>query len=219
MLHGFRFSDRREAGRLLAQRLDHYAGQPDTIILALPRGGVPVAYEIAIALHLPLDVFMVRKLGVPGNEELAMGAVASGGVRVTNNEVLEMFAIPQRELDRVTSRQREVIDDRERLYRDDRPPAGLHDKTVILVDDGLATGSTFRAAIAALRQHRPVRVVAAAPVGAREVCESISNEVDEVVCAASPDSFFAVGEWYDDFSEVEDDEVRELLREASTQAL
>jgi predicted phosphoribosyltransferase len=183
-------------------------------VLALPRGGVPVAYEVARALHAPLDVFLVRKLGLPGHEELAMGAVASGGVRVLNRDVVERLQIPDELIDAVTRRELQELERRERAYRGDRPFPDVHGKTVILVDDGLATGSTMRAAAEALRQQRPARLVVAVPAGSPETCDEFRAEVDEVVCAITPQPFYAVGLWYDDFSQTTDDEVRELLAAA-----
>jgi predicted phosphoribosyltransferase len=205
------FHDRREAGRVLAGNLTAYANRPDVRVLALPRGGVPVAYEVARTLGAPLDVFVVRKLGVPGHEELAMGAVATGGVRALNHDVVEGLRIPPSVIDAVTEREQEELARRERLYRGDRPPPDVYGKTVILVDDGLATGATMHAAVAALRQQAPARIVVAVPVGAPETCESLRAEVDGVVCAVEPESFHAVGRWYDDFSQTTDDEVRALL--------
>jgi putative phosphoribosyl transferase len=209
-----RFQDRTEAGQVLARKLADYADRPDVLVLALPRGGVPVGYEVAHALHAPLDVFLVRKLGVPGHEELAMGALASGGVRVLNQEVVGALGISDSILDMVTERAGEELRRRERLYRDDRPPPEVRGKTVILVDDGLATGSTMRAAIATVRQQGPARVVVAVPVGSADTCAELSKEA-EVVCARTPEPFLAVGMWYDDFTQTSDDEVRELLARAA----
>jgi putative phosphoribosyl transferase len=206
------FHDRTEAGRRLAARLEKYANQPDLIVLALPRGGVPVAYEVAKALHAPMDVFIVRKLGVPGHEELAMGAVATGGVRVLNDHVLKGLAIPDSTIHAAVERETEELKRRERLYRGDRPPPAVRGKTVILVDDGLATGSTMLAAVQALRQQEPARIVVAVPVASPETCELLEAYVAEVVCAATPEPFYAVGLWYRDFSQTTDDEVRELLQ-------
>jgi predicted phosphoribosyltransferase len=208
-----RFHDRREAGRLLAEKLTAYAHRPDVLVLALPRGGVPVAYEVARALGAPLDVFVVRKLGVPGYEELAMGAVATGGVRVLNEQVVSGLRIPPAVIEAVTAWEQDELARRELLYRGDRPPPDVRGKTVILVDDGLATGATMHAAVAALRQQQPARIVVAVPVGASETCDSLRTEVDDVVCAVAPESFHAVGAWYKDFSQTTDDEVRELLSE------
>ncbi len=209
------FATRREAGEKLAEKLAAYADSPDLIVLALPRGGVPVGYEVARALHAPLDVFLVRKLGVPGYEELAMGAIATGGVRVLNQEVTSHMDIPEPVIDAVAERENEELQRRERLYRQDRPEPDVRGRTVILVDDGLATGSTMRAAAAAIRQMQPAKVVVAVPVAARETCEELREEVDEVICAVTPEPFMAVGAWYADFSQTTDDEVRELLQRAA----
>jgi len=208
------FRDRHDAGRQLAGLLGAYAGRPDVLVLALPRGGVPVGYEVARALQAPLDVFLVRKLGVPGREELAMGAIATGGVRVPNPDVLATLRIPPRVLEAITRREREELERRERLYRDDRPAPDVRDRVVILVDDGLATGSTMRAAVAALRQQGPARIVVAVPVGAAETCAALQGEADEVICAQTPEPFRAVGLWYEDFTQTDDDEVRALLARA-----
>ena len=205
------FSDRAEAGRVLAERLGHYADRPGVIVLALPRGGVPVAYEVAKALHAPLDVFVVRKLGIPGHEELALGAVATGGVRVLNDQVVKGLSIPGYVIDAVANWELQELERRERLYRGDRPPPDVRGKTVILVDDGLATGSTMLAAVRALRQQGPARIVVAVPVASPDTCELLRTYVDEVVCAATPEPFYAVGLWYRDFSQTTDEEVRELL--------
>jgi putative phosphoribosyl transferase len=210
-----RFRDRYEAGRLLADRLAAYAGQPDVLVLALPRGGVPVGYEVARALRAPLDVFLVRKLGVPGHEELAMGAVATGGVRVLNEEIVSALRVPDSVIDDTTAREREELARRERLYRGDRPPPDVRDRKAILVDDGLATGATMHAAIAALRRQQPARIVVAVPTASPDICHALRAEVDEVVCAITPEPFHAVGLWYEDFSPTTDDEVRELLARAA----
>src|ERR1700736_3888502 len=205
------FHDRTEAGRLLAGKLAAYANRTDVIVLALPRGGVPVAYEVARALNAPLDVFVVRKLGVPGYEELAMGAVATGGVRVLNDRIVETLRIPDYIIETVTAQEQQELRRRERLYRGGRPPPQVRGRTVILVDDGLATGATMRAAIMALRQLQPARIVVAIPTGSPETCEELKAEVDEVVCAITPDPFLVVGHWYEDFSQTTDEEVRDLL--------
>ena len=210
-----RFHDRREAGRLLADKLTAYANRPEGLVLALPRGGVPVAYEVARALGAPLDVFIVRKLGVPGSEELAMGAVARGGVRVLNDQIVRRLGIPDDVIDAVTTWERQELARRERLYGGDRPLPDVRGRTVILVDDGLATGATMHAAIAALRQQQPDRVVVAVPTASREVCDEFRAEADDVICAITPEPFQAVGLWYEDFSQTSDDEVRELLARAA----
>jgi predicted phosphoribosyltransferase len=208
------FQDRRQAGRVLAARLGAYAGRSDVVVLALPRGGVPVGYEVARALGAPLDVFVVRKLGVPGHEELAMGAIASGGFRVLNDAVVQALAIPDQEIDRVAAAELVELRRRERLYRGDGPPVAVGGRTVVLVDDGLATGSSMRAAAAALRRLGPARLVVAAPVGASETCDLLRSEADEVVCATTPEPFRAVGLWYADFAPTGDQEVRDLLSAA-----
>lgn len=209
------FEDRRDAGRRLADRLTAYAHRPDVLVLGLPRGGVPVAYEVAQALGAPLDVFIVRKLGVPGREELAMGAIATGGVRVLNREVVEELSIPPEVIERVAEAEGQELERRERLYRDDRPPPLAQGRVVIVVDDGLATGATMRAAVAALRQSRPARLVVAVPTAARSTFEDLGREVDEIVAVILPDAFHAVGLWYHDFRPTTDDEVRSLLASAA----
>jgi predicted phosphoribosyltransferase len=181
----------------------------------LPRGGVPVAYEVARALAAPLDIFDVRKLGVPGHEEFAMGAIATGGVRVLNEQVVEDLRIPDYMIDAVAAREQQELTRRERLYRGDRPPVDVRDRTVILVDDGLATGATMQAAIKALRQQQPARIVVAVPTGAPDTCERLRAEVDDVICAITPEPFHAVGLWYVDFSQTTDEEVRDLLARAA----
>jgi predicted phosphoribosyltransferase len=208
------FHDRRDAGRALAALLYAYADRPDVLVLALPRGGVPVGFEVARALRAPLDVFIVRKLGVPGQEELAMGAIASGGVRVISHNVVHMLDIRPDEVAAVIRSEQEELKRRERLYRDDQPPPAMRNRTVILVDDGLATGSTMLAAVKALYAMRPQRIVVAVPAASKETCEDMRREVDDVVCATTPESFRAVGEWYEDFSQTTDDEVNELLERA-----
>jgi predicted phosphoribosyltransferase len=209
------FRDRRDAGRLLAAKLAAYANRPDVLVLALPRGGVPVAYEVARALKAALDVFIVRKLGLPGHEEFAMGAVASGGVRVLNDRIVDEFGIPEYLIDRVAAREQQELARRERLYRGDRPVPDVRGRTVILVDDGLATGATMHAAIRALQQQQPARIVVAVPVAAPETCEQLKAEVDEVICAVTPQPFRAVGLWYRDFSQTTDEEVRNLLAQSA----
>jgi predicted phosphoribosyltransferase len=210
------FRDRADAGRQLATRLGAYRGRPDVLVLGLPRGGIPVAYEVARALDAPLDVFVVRKLGVPGQEELAMGAIATGGVRVVNRDVVDALHIPPDVLDRAAEAEARELARREESYRGPRPEPQVQGKTVILVDDGLATGSTMRAAVAALRQQGPARIVVAVPVAAPSTCEELRREVEEVVCLATPEPFMAVGRFYDDFSQTTDDEVRQLLAAART---
>ncbi|HEU4563336.1 MAG TPA: phosphoribosyltransferase [Gemmatimonadaceae bacterium] len=209
-----RFRDRKEAGRVLAELLRPYAGRSDVIVLALPRGGVPVGYEIATTLGVPLDVFVVRKLGVPGQEELAMGAIATGDVRVLNEEVVEMLRIPLQIVDRVAAEEALELHRRETAYRGDRPPPDLRGRTVILVDDGLATGATMRAAVAAVRMQDPARLVIAVPTAAPQTCDEFRHEVDEVVCAMTPEPFYAVGLWYENFSQTTDEEVHDLLERA-----
>jgi predicted phosphoribosyltransferase len=201
----------------LATKLEKYRGRPDVIVLALPRGGVPVAFEVARELNAPLDIFLVRKLGVPSHKELAMGAIASGGVLVRNEGVVRYLNIPDEVIDSVAEEERRELERREHAYRNHRPPLEVKGRTVILVDDGLATGSTMRAAAAALREQDPARIVVAVPVSSPETCEELRAEVDEVVCAATPQPFQGVGRWYEDFSQTTDDEVRELLEKARFQ--
>lgn len=208
------FRDRRAAGRLLAAQLAAYVDRPDVLVLALPRGGVPVAYEVARALNAPLDIFLVRKLGVPDYEELAMGAVATGGVRVLNDQIVGGLHIPDYVIDQVTAWEQQELARRERLYRGDRPPPDVCGRTVILVDDGLATGATMHAAIKALRQQQPARIVVAVPTASPETCDQLRAEVDEVICAITPEPFYAVGLWYEDFSQTTDEEVRNLLAQS-----
>jgi putative phosphoribosyl transferase len=208
------FEDRRDAGRQLSAALRAYAGRPDVIILALPRGGVPVAFEVARALSAPLDIFVVRKLGVPGQEELALGALASGGVRVLNSDVVQALAIGHDEIARVTARELPELERREHEYRGDHPPLDVRGRIVILIDDGLATGSTMRAAVAALRRMHPAKIVVAVPVGAAATCESLQAVADEVICLNTPEQFFAVGQWYRYFEQTSDEEVRELLKKS-----
>jgi putative phosphoribosyl transferase len=212
------FRNRIDAGDRLAEKLEHYASRPDVIVLALPRGGVPVGYEVARTLGVPLDVFLVRKLGVPGREELAMGAIASGGVRVLNEDVISELQIPQHWVDLVAARELEELRRREAAYRDGRRAPDVCSKTVILVDDGLATGASMRAAVAALRKLGPARIVVAVPVGAQQTCDEFRDVTDEVVCTETPDPFYAVGSWYADFDQTTDDEVRALLADANRPA-
>ncbi len=208
------FRDRFDAGRRLAAKLSAYAGQPDVLILALPRGGVPVAFEVARALEAPLDVFLVRKLGVPGHEELAMGAIASGGIRVLNDDVIRGLNLTSRAIDAATDRELRELERRERAYRGNRPALEVRGRTVILVDDGLATGSTMRAAVAALRRLAPAELIVAVPTAPRSVCAELGQEADFCVAAITPEPFYAVGVSYHDFSQTTDDEVRELLDRA-----
>ena len=205
------YRDRIDAGKQLASRLADYANRDDVLVLALPRGGVPVAYEVAKALPAPLDIFLVRKLGVPGHEELAMGAIATGGVRVVNDDVVNYLRIPDDVIDAVADKELSELERRERAYRGTRPEPNVQGKTVILVDDGLATGSTMRAAAAALRQQNPARIVVAVPVSATQTCDEYRMGVDEIICAKTPEPFMGVGMWYLDFSQTSDEEVREIL--------
>lgn len=213
-----RFQNRIDAGRQLAARLVRFAGRDDVLVLGLPRGGVPVAFEIAMALDAPLDVFVVRKLGLPGHEEFGIGAIASGDVRVVDEAVLRAYDVEAEALERITARERLELERRERLYRDDRAFPAIVDRVVILVDDGLATGSTMRAAVAALRKKRPCQIVVAVPVGAPETCAAMATLVDEVACLETPDPFYAVGLWYEDFEQTDDAEVHELLERAAVHA-
>ena len=212
------FKNRTEAGQVLAAQLGAYANRPDVVVLALPRGGVPVAFEVAQALNAPLDVFLVRKLGTPGQPELAMGAIASGGIRVLNPSVVEWLGIPGEMIDQIASDEQRELERRERAYRDDRPPVELRDRTIILVDDGLATGSTMRAAIAALKQQRPARLIAAAPVAPLSTCAALREDVDDVICPLAIAAFDGVSRWYQDFSQTSDAEVRALLEAAHCKA-
>jgi predicted phosphoribosyltransferase len=206
------FADRRQAGAELAAKLSNFKNRNDVVVLALPRGGVPVAYEVAQALDAPLDIFVVRKLGLPGHREFAMGALASGGVRILNDEVVRAYQIPTGAIERVVREESEELERRERLYRADLPPLELQGRVVLLVDDGLATGATMTAAVQAIRTHKPARIVVAVPVGAPESCRDMQAFADQVVCARTPQPFSAVGLWYRDFSETTDEEVRTLLR-------
>jgi putative phosphoribosyl transferase len=211
------FKNRADAGRKVAARLTHYADRADVLVLALPRGGVPVAYEVAKKLKAPLDIFLVRKLGVPGYEELPMGAIASGGVRVINQDIVDYLRIPIGVIDAVAEHEQRELERRERAYRDHRPQPDISDHVVILIDDGLATGSTMRAAAASLRLQKPRRIVVAVPVSSPETCDEFRSEVDEIICAVTPQNFQGVGLWYEDFSQTSDEEVRELLKRAREQ--
>ena len=209
-----RFRDRQEAGKRLAEAVAEYEGRADVLVLALPRGGVPVGAEIARALDVPLDLMLVRKLGVPGHRELAMGAVAAGGIRVLNEDVVRTLDLDDEAIETVARGEQRELERRSEAYRAGRPAAEVADRVVILVDDGLATGATMRAAVAALNAQRPARIVVAVPVAPPETCEALREEADEVVCLAEPDPFMAIGVWYEDFPQLTDDEVRELLGSA-----
>ena len=211
-----RFHDRSEGGRLLAENLGNYAKRPGALVLALPRGGVPVAAVVARRLRAPLDVFVVRKLGLPGHAELAMGALAAGGVRVVNNDVVDSLHIPQSVFDSVAVEEQQELERRERLYRGELPPPNINGKTIILIDDGIATGSTMMAAVAALRQLNADRIVVAAPVIAGSTYYQMRSVADDVAAVIVPEKFLGVGQWYEDFSQTTDDEVRELLAQAGT---
>lgn len=207
------FENRVDAGKRLASRLRAYANRKDVIVLGIPRGGVPVAFEVAAALGVPLDVFVSRKLGVPG-QELAFGAIASGGVRILDRELIEAVGITHADVERITANVRKELERREKLYRGGRQPLVVQEKTTILVDDGIATGSSMRAAIEALRQMKPARVVVAVPVAPLHTCNRLRSEVDELICPYKPEFFYAIGQFYDDFSQVSDEEVTELLQRA-----
>lgn len=209
------FQDRAQAGRKLAERLAHYSNRPDVLILALPRGGVPVAFEVAEALKAPLDVLVVRKLGTPGQEELAMGAIASGGVRVLHDEVVRTLGISAREIEAVTVKEQKELERREQAYRGDRPFPDLHGRVLIVVDDGIATGTTMRAAIAALKGQHPSRLVVAIPVAPLSTCEELKMEVPEVICLLTPEALYAISLWYERFPQTSDEEVRDLLERAA----
>lgn len=210
------YSDRSAAGKTLATKLSKYADRDDVLVLALPRGGVPVAFEVAQSLRAPLDIFLVRKLGVPGHEELAMGAIATGGVRVLNDDVIDYLKIPPRVIDAIALIEMRELERRELEYRGEHPEPDVEGKTVILVDDGLATGSTIRAAAQALRRQNPARIVVAVPVSAPQTCDEYLIGVDEIVCAVTPEPFYGVGQWYDNFSQTTDQEVHVLLERART---
>jgi predicted phosphoribosyltransferase len=209
------FPDRAEAGRQLADKLEKYAERDDVIVLGLPRGGVPVAYEVAKRLRVPLDVFVVRKLGVPGFEELAAGAIASGGVRVLNEDVMRAIPHADQAIEAVTARETGELERREQIYREGRPAPELRDRIVILVDDGLATGATMRAAVKALRQRGAAKIVVAVPVGPPDTCHELEERADETICLSTPEFFQAVGQYYEDFSQTSDEDVRELLASAA----
>ena len=209
------FRDRKEAGKLLAAQLATYANQQNVIVVALPRGGVPVGFEIAQALHVPLDVIVVRKLGVPGQEELAMGAIATGGIRILNKDVVQFLDISDEVIDEITTHEIQELERRERLYRGERPAYNIRGRTVILVDDGIATGATMHAAVAAIKQRQPTRIIIAVPTAAPSTCDEFAVEVDELVCVIRPEPFIAVGYWYGQFSQTSDEEVRRLLEQAN----
>jgi len=211
------FRNRAEAGQRLAQRLLAYAGRPDVVVLGLPRGGVPVAFEVVRALEVPLGVVVVRKLGVPGHKELAMGAIASGGIRVLNDDVVRHLNIPDRVIEAVTAQELRELHWRERAYRGDQPTPDVRGRAVILVDDGIATGSTMLAAIAALRRLEPARIIVAVPTAAPSTCDEIRRVADDCICEIMPEPFYAVGAWYEDFSQTTDEEVRDLLDQATTE--
>lgn len=212
------FEDRRTAGEELAQKLSEYANREDVVVLGLPRGGVPVAFEVAKALKAPLDVFVVRKLGLPGNSELAMGAIASGGVRVMNEDVVHMTDISDEAIENVAEKEQEQLEEREEIYRGARPGIDLADKTVLLIDDGLATGATMRAAVTALREHNPEKIVVAVPTAPPETCSEFEDVVDEMICLTTPRTFMGVGGAYRDFSQTTNEEVRTLLEKAHEKA-
>jgi putative phosphoribosyl transferase len=214
-----RFKDRRDAGRVLARKLSAYAGQADVIVLALPRGGVPVGYEVALALNAPLDIFLVRKLGLPGREELAIGAIASGGVRVLNQDIIRVLNVPEEVINIVARQELQELGRREHHYRGDRPAPEIRDRKVILIDDGLATGASMRAAVVGVRGQHPSRIVIAVPAAAPELCNAFQFEVDEMVCAITPEPFYGVSRWYEDFSQITDEEVRMFLQKANHQLL
>lgn len=213
------FKNRRDAGRILAQRLCKYAGRSDVVVFALPRGGVPVASEVALALNAPLDIFLVRKLGLPGHEELAIGAIATGGVRVLNEEIIHALNIPEEVIDLVAQQELKELERRERSYRGDRPALDVWNKTVILIDDGLATGASMRAAVLGVRAQNPARIVIAVPTAPPESCNALEFQVDEIVCSITPKPFLGVGKWYEDFSQITDEQVHVLLEEATHQLM
>ena len=214
-----RFKDRRDAGQILARKLSTYADHTDVIILALPRGGVPVAFEVAVALNAPLDIFLVRKLGLPGREELAIGAIASGGIRVLNADIIRVLGVPEEVINLVARNELQELERREHKYRGDRPAPELRGRTVILIDDGLATGASMRAAVVGVRSQHPARIVIAVPAAAPELCKAFQFEVDEMVCALTPEPFYGLSRWYEDFSQTKDEDVRMLLEAANHQLL
>ncbi len=209
------FQDRSDAGKFLAQKLTHHAGDPSLLVLALPRGGVPVGFEVASKLGSALDVFVVRKLGVPGYEELAMGAITSGGVRVLNEELIQRLSIPQSAIEATTREEQQELARREKAFRGSRESAHIEQRTIILVDDGLATGASMRAAVRALRQQNPAYISVAVPIGSRDTCDHFRGDVDELICGDSPETFFSVGTWYANFLPITDEEVRGLLNHAA----
>lgn len=211
-----RFANRTEAGKLLADALSGYTGRSDILILALPRGGVPVAYEVAKALSAPMDLWLVRKLGVPGQEELALGALVGKNIRVLNYDIIDLLNIDETVIDTIVAREQAELERRNRLYRQGKPPPAIEGKTIIIIDDGLATGATMRVAISSLRQAGAARIIAAVPVGAASTCDKIEEEADELICLHTPEPFYGVGQWYNDFSQTSDDEVRALLNNAAT---
>lgn len=213
------FRDRRDAGKKLAEKLIDYSRGEDVIVLALPRGGVPVAYEVAVALQVPMDIFIVRKLGWPGHEEMAIGAIASGGVRVLNEAIVRYLKIPAALIDAVAQRELKELERRERAYRGNRPPPEVKDRTIVIIDDGLATGASMRAAIVGVRAHSPAAVVVAVPTAALETCEALEPEVDRIICATTPEPFYGVSRWYKDFSQTTDEEVHILLQDANGKLL
>jgi putative phosphoribosyl transferase len=214
-----RFKDRRDAGKILARKLSAYAGHTDVTVLALPRGGVPVAYEVALALNAPLDIFLVRKLGLPGREELAIGAIASGGIRVLNKDIIRVLSVPEEVINIVARNELQELERREHAYRGNRPVPDVRDRKVILIDDGLATGASMRAAVVGVHAQHPARIVIAVPAAAPELCDAFQFEVDEMVCAIAPEPFYGLSRWYEDFSQTTDAEVRMFLEEANHQLL
>jgi putative phosphoribosyl transferase len=211
------YKDRKEAGRVLASKLRTYAGNENLLILGLPRGGIPVAYEVAKALNAPLDVFVIRKLGAPFQPELAMGAIAGGGIIVLNEEVVRGYGVTDEEINEAVTRETIELERREKLYRGENESQPIEGKIVILVDDGLATGASMRAAVKAAKKYNPEKVIVAVPVGARDTCQTLSKEADEIICAYMPEQFWAVGSWYEDFTQTEDREVRDLLEKSLLQ--